>query len=129
MPPPIKVYQYDLDGNFINEHPSQIVASEQINVTQASLRRHIWGHRKTCCGFIFTHTFYIKLPKTLLPKKGRINSKCKNIIQYDLNSNLIKEWNRPKEITDTLHIKYKTLHACLNRDINTCNGFKWKYKY
>jgi hypothetical protein len=129
MPLPIKIYQYDLDGNFVKEYPSQIMASEEINVSEVSLRRHIWGNRKTCNGFIFTQIPYIKLPKELLPKKSRVNNTSKNIIQYDLNGNLIKEWNRPKEITDTLHIKYKTLHACLNGDNNTCNGFKWKYKH
>ena len=64
MPVPIKTYQYDLDGNFINEYPSQIVASEQICVSQNSIRRHIWRQRQTCGGFIFTQTLHIKLPKT-----------------------------------------------------------------
>ena len=128
MPNPINVYQYDLDGNFIKEYPSQIIASEQINVSEASLRRHIWGLRQTCGGFIFTQIFHIKLPKRLLPKKSRINNTSKKIVQYDLNGNFVKEWNKPKEITDTLNIKYKTLHACLNEDNDTCNGFKWKYK-
>jgi hypothetical protein len=128
MANPIKVYQYDLDGNFIKEYPSQIVASEQINVSEVTFRRHIWRNRQTCKGFIFTETLYIKLPKKLLPKKSRINNTSKKIVQYDLNGNFVKEWNRPMEITNTLNIKYKTLHACLNGDNNTCNGYKWEYK-
>jgi len=128
MSNPIKIYQYDLDGNFIKEYPSQIIASEQINVNVGTIRRNIWGIRKTCNGFIFTEIFYIKLPKEILPKKSRVHNTSKKIIQYDLNGNFVKEWNRPKEITDTLHIKYKTLYACLNGDNESCKGFKWKYK-
>lgn len=52
----------------------------------------------------------------------------KEILQYDLNENFIKEWKGIKEAARTLNIKPPNLSATLNGRQKTCGGFIWKYK-
>ena len=58
------------------------------------------------------------------------NTRCKKVIQYDLNNNIIKIWNYAKEVSETLDINYTMLIHTLNgkRKTNEYKNFIWKYK-
>ena len=58
------------------------------------------------------------------------NTRCKKVIQYDLNNNIIKIWNYAKEVSETLNINYTMLIHTLNgkRKKNEYKNFIWKYK-
>ena len=58
------------------------------------------------------------------------NTRCKKVIQYDLNNNIIKIWNYAKEVSETLNINYTMLIHTLNgkRKTNEYKNFIWKYK-
>ena len=50
----------------------------------------------------------------------------RNIIQYDLNMNKIKEWDSITNASKTLGIT--TIDKCLNFKRKTAGGFIWRYK-
>ena len=61
---------------------------------------------------------------------GKSTKRCKPVLQYDLEENFIKEWNKIKEASiffnkpkDTSSITM----CCLGKQ-KTAFGFKWKYK-
>ena len=47
-----RVYQYDLDGNFIAEYPSLTAASEQTGTNYSSLKKAARGLNKTAGGYV-----------------------------------------------------------------------------
>lgn len=51
---------------------------------------------------------------------------CKKILQYDLNMNLIKEWNSITEAK--LELNLTNISKCLRGVCKTSGGFIWKYK-
>ena len=61
MPNPIKIYQYDLDGNFIQKWDNTKVAAKHLNINTASISNCLLGKYKTAGGFIW---------KKVLDKKG-----------------------------------------------------------
>lgn len=56
--------------------------------------------------------------------------KEKIVIQYDLNNNIIKEWNNPKEIlVSNPTYTFSCIYECLNnKHSNTYKKYIWKYK-
>jgi hypothetical protein len=54
----------------------------------------------------------------------------KKVIQYDLQNNLIKEWDSVKEILHYLGKKQNnmSIYRCLQGQLDTAYKFKWKYK-
>ena len=61
--------------------------------------------------------------------KETIEYKDKKIYQYDLNDNLIKEWNNLREILDA-NKEYKTdsFYHVLSGDLDKLYDYKWKYE-
>jgi hypothetical protein len=58
-------------------------------------------------------------------KEGKRN-KSKNVLQYDLGGNFIKEWRSPADVIDALGLK--GLYNCLTGISKHSGGFIWKYK-
>lgn len=58
-------------------------------------------------------------------KEGKRN-KSKNVLQYDLDGNFIKEWRSPADVIDVLGLK--GIYNCLTGISKHSGGFIWKYK-
>ncbi len=57
-----------------------------------------------------------------------IKSSIKSILQYNLDNNLIKEWNSIKEACIYMSTTPSNLSCALTGKSKTACGFKWKYK-
>ena len=121
-----KIYQYDLDGNFVDEYDNPVEASNLLSGhTTSNIYSSLKGSRKyrTVHNSYWSNVYYKKYPKELMknPKK--------QICQYDKDMNLVRIYDR---LTDV--IKYGFLRAsvssCLspNHYQKTHKGFIWKYK-
>lgn len=123
------INQYDLDDNFIKEWSSIKEAEEYYKMKVGGISNNCKGKYKSAGGFIWRY------------KDGKIeNEKPKRfryvkVIQYDLNINLIKEWDSIKEASEKLGICYATIiNVCQNYKnenksfYKTCGGYIWKYK-
>jgi len=53
---------------------------------------------------------------------------CKEIIQYDLENNFIKEWPSIKTAADELNIHRESIGSVLRNKAKTAGKYKWKYK-
>ena len=150
-----KVYQYDLNGNFLNVWENNKECSKALGVTKATIRRVLIEGGIQAIGYFFSYDELSpeevveeyrkrlelgrirrseKQKKLMTPE--RISSlrlkfdptkKCiKNIAQYDLSGNLVKIWKDSAEI-EKIHGKaYKTgVVGCVRGVQKTCRGFKW----
>ena len=60
-------------------------------------------------------------------KIGLIKCYSRKIIQYDLEMNKIKQFNKILEASKELNICYSSIKAVLYKKQNTAGGFIWKY--
>lgn len=61
-------------------------------------------------------------------KTGANNGRARAILQYDLNGNLIKEWDTVTNASNELGIKRTTISGCLRGDTVRAKQFVFKYK-
>lgn len=52
----------------------------------------------------------------------------KNVLQYSLNGEFVKEWTSAKDIEKQLGYKITCIYQCCRNIKKTAYGFIWKYK-
>lgn len=111
-----KVYQYDLQGNFIKEFKSCNAAEVELGFSKGL-------STAVKLGRIF-HGFQWSLEKidSMNPVKD-IHSKARKVAQYDLKGNLIKIWNTVTECTK----QYSGCRHVLTGRNKTSGGYIFKY--
>lgn len=123
------VYQIDpISLNIIKEYRSIKEGAKATNVDQSYISGVLLGNQYTAGGFIWCLVKEYSKEK-ILEISNLINKqhyKCRNIKQYDLNMNLIKEFDSIKFAAEQLGIKQARIGDALRRDQKTA-GFIWKY--
>jgi hypothetical protein len=115
-----KIYQYDLNGNYIAEYDNASHASFITNIPHQNILNCTKNKHTQCGNYIWTRTFEIKLKD----RKVNINHGSKIVNQYDLKGNFIKEWNSVNEIIKI----YKGISSHLLGRTKTCGKCIWKFK-
>lgn len=137
-----KVLQHTLDGHFIKKHDSTFNASIELNVDASNINRALNDRTKKSAGciWIYDDDFTEKLLQTKLERlkqkykpseetiKQMVSKTNKKVIQYTLNSKIVKEWDSLKEASDALSIPSGNISHCCRKIYKTCKGFIWKYK-
>lgn len=59
---------------------------------------------------------------------GNNNPRCRSVLQYDKQENLIKKWEYIKLASQTLGINETGIIQCCKGKRQTAGGFVWKYK-
>ena len=104
---------------FLNEDGS-------INYEKTNLR---WTTRKENINNPLTKTkMQINARKRSKGKYGKENPASKPIIQYDKDSNFIKEWNCITDVERKMGYSVSNISSCLRGKSNTAYGYIWKYK-
>lgn len=60
--------------------------------------------------------------------KKACNSNKKQVLQYDLKGNLIKEWESLKSIELELKYSHSAVGQCCRGNTKSSHGYVWKYK-
>lgn len=119
---PLKVYEYNKDGEFIKEWNSVKEISKHYYIKLATINNALHGE--------------IYLSKTLTAfRREKLDSispyeypRGKKVAQYDLKGNLIKIWNTATEAS--IFLKLKSSSAITNNikeRSKSAKGFIWKY--
>ena len=113
----IPILQYDLQGNFIKEFNSAKQYAEENNLTNGGyIGLCLKRKRPTAYGYIWKYKTE-DYPKVIIPSTKYINNFIP-ILQYDLQSNFIKEWSSIKIASIELNINDKGI----------CNSLKGRAK-
>ena len=118
-----KIYQYDLDGNFIAEYNSALEASKSINVSSSlislcCLKKHI------------SHQFQWRYEKHKKISKAKIKQRTKKkVYQYDLDGNFVAEYESAAEAAKKIGTSASIIQACCLKYKNNilCKGFQWRH--
>lgn len=115
----IKIYQYDLDGNFIKEWNSIKEASENLNIKQDGIKSAIKHSNRTFSGFMFKN--YKK--KSI----DKFKFVCKKIIMIDTFLNEETIFESYKNCADFLSAKHITISSIASRSGTYQKRYKIKY--
>lgn len=114
-----KVYQFDLNGNLLNEYVSITDASKQTNSSRTSICGCIAKRYKTANQYIWSKYKNIN--------KINTNSRKKPIYMCDNEKNIIAEYNNAKEAERKNNFKNNYNKQILKK-LNTnklCSGYYW----
>lgn len=120
------IYQYSKEGTFIQEWENAVQIQEVKGFDAGNIRKSV-KNRWMFYNNFWSYTYYGEFYKDVPKKNDRTKTK-KAIIQYDLQGNLIKEWDSAKEATIFLGTKEGSLNKNLKGIAKTAYGFIWRYK-
>lgn len=120
-----KVYQYDLNGNFIREWSSissvNVGCKQPTNISTSIKKNGTW------CNSIW---LYNKEENVKPRIKNQMKITYKNIKQIDkLTGEIIKVFDNALEIEKELKLRHgarNKIYECLNNKLKTAYGYKWK---
>lgn len=91
---------------------------------------NIRNDNRLCNLQMVTHAENMK--KCIPPMKGvcgKLHGRSIPVTQYDLEGNIIKEWESANMAAKELNISQPSITACCKHKIgfNSCGGYKWEY--
>lgn len=116
----VKVFQYDLDGNFIEEFPSIKKASLKTNISESNIA-HCSKNNKTAFN---TQWFREYKGEKINPYE---NSKWKKVNKYDLFGKFIKNYKSLVEATEDTGLVTQSITACINGKMSRAGDYIWKF--
>ena len=123
------IVQLDLEGNFVKEYES----IEDLKKSFSSV-----SHILSCCkgsrrkAFNYRWVYKIDYINNNVPSINfNKNRKSREIVQFDLEGNFIKEWDSIKSATVSLSLSKSSdegIRLCCNGDKKSASGFLWCWK-
>lgn len=117
------VYQYDLDGNFINEWESLSAIQKILGYNKNNLSHCCLGEIQSAHGFIWS---YEKRNDIIYENKNL--QKQRKIYQFSKEMILIKEWDNLESIENTLGYGRSAISTCCRCESKTAYGYVWRYE-
>lgn len=120
-----KVYQYDLDGNFLKAWENVRIAATSIDVDEDNLSeccRLNGSARKACGGFMWR--YYLK--NAIPPYEKDIDTIA--VLQYDIQGNFIAEYKSLEEAQKITGAARQDIYKVNKGKRKTAGGYKWEYK-
>ena len=118
------IYQYDLEGNYIQSWNSCKEAGNNLNICASTIGKAISGKRKSAGGFQWNKQKFSKISpllKTSLPKI---------VYQYDLKNNFIKSFNSVSEASEIIHGDASAIRRAARQGLSrSAYGYRWSYVY
>lgn len=116
-----RIYQFDINGNFIKEYLSSEIAERELNIDSGSIKKVCYKQRKLAGGFIWSYD------KKVNPFNGYKN--FVNIDKYSLDGQFIKSYDNIAEARKELNLTTSTaIRNCLTGKQKKAYGFIWKRK-
>lgn len=127
----IKIYQYDLEGNFVKEWES-IHSAEKFYNTKGAISHSLKSKSMSSMGAIWSYIKQDKIENLQIKKTKKLLTTKTNqwitrlpIYQYSLTGVFIKEWGTIKQAADYYKIYPETIKRCANYKVKSAGGFQW----
>lgn len=113
-----KVYQYDLEGNFITSYSSQTEAAKAVGVTVSSLNRSVKGEKASCGGYQWSFVKFENIGKYI--KESSTPIKVFKLVPVEY-----KEFESITKLCQELNIGYNSVIEAINNN-RSCKNFMFK---
>lgn len=115
------ILQFDLNGNFIQEYISCIMAAESVDGTADSIGKACKGKIKTSAGYMWMYKKdYNGTPPVFKPRP------TEHVFQYDLDGNFIAEYESSMQAAELFGLHYRSINNACRGIQKTCGGYIWK---
>lgn len=114
-----KIYEYDLNGNFIKEWESLFIAANFYNIDSSNICYVANGKRKSTGNKMWK---YFKADKIANHSKTVFR---KPVHKYDMEGNYIESYDSAQYIEG---FKYKGISKCCNGKAKTYKGFRFSFE-
>ena len=120
------VVQYDINGSFIKEWESIKEVSNIMGISHTHISACCKGKRPTAGGFQWAYKSDEKKHLNDIgdSKKRISDARKKNVLQYSLDGDFIKEWESITLAENSL--KINGISQCISGKILTAGGYQWK---
>lgn len=125
-----KVYQYNLEGKYIQDYNSLIDAAEDLNLNSSNLTTCCQGKQKTVGGFQWSYEKKDFLSPVINDRNQNHtwSSNKRKICQYSKSGDFIAVFESAHEAARINNIKGSShITECCNGKRKTCGGYIWKY--
>jgi len=124
-----KVYQYDVNGNFINEYQNTSEAQFLTSINNLCPLLNGLKNMSSAGGYLWTKIYYIKLPKEIIQKYENRNFEKYNvpIFEYDMNGILLNEYESLSQITK-IRKERNNIRSVLKGENKTFKDKIYKFK-
>ena len=99
---------------------------KEINHKDGNKQNNVYSNLEWCTrSQNVKHSYRLGLLKSRI---GKNNNQSKQVLQYNLNGNFIKEWESIKEASRFLKINDSSISACCKHKQNKAGNYIWRYK-
>jgi hypothetical protein len=116
------VYQYDLDGNFIQEFRSVRFAADCLSLSHSNISRSCNGKSKHAGGFVFRYD------KVIVEKVDNPNAVKKSVIELNELGNKIGKWNSIMDCSRDTKIDSSNISRVCNGLRDSIKGRYFKFE-
>lgn len=116
------VYQYDLDGNFIQEWESVSEIHQTLGYSKQNISHCCLGELNSVYGYIWTYD-----KNTNIEYKNKNLQKQKKIYQLTRDGQIIKQWDSLDDISNSLGYNKSAISQCCLCKSKTAYGYIWRY--
>lgn len=119
-----KIYEYDLEGNFIKEWENAEDISKKLNIYKGSIFKNIYGIINKCKRSIFRYEKFEKIPAYKYPEPKR---KCKKVVIENIKTKEIVIFDDYKKCALNCSLKPSTVLSYINKEKLFKSIFKFYY--
>lgn len=121
-----KVYQYDINGNYLNTFNSVAAAAEATGDKNSisNIRNCCYGNRQTANGYRWSYEKIELLPKIKI-KNNIEKAKPFKIDQYTLDNKFIQSFHTIIEAETITGVERNAISRCTLNKQKTAGGYKW----
>lgn len=116
-----KVYQYDLEGNFIREWENATIASNNLGIEKTHIGKCCRKIAYTSGGYKWSYS----MSPTFITKLHHLS---KNILQKDMDGSIVQEWESITKAAKFFKTSDNNIRSVLKSKSKTAVGYKWEFK-
>lgn len=125
-----RVFLFNSYGDFLNEYPSIMEASEDMGTSQESIIKCCSGEKDVISGYIWLHEKDLNKAKE---KSKSYYNVLKKIYKYDMDGNYLQSYNSTRDVLNEFRknnivVSKSGLWNCLNSNAYSYKGFMWSYE-
>lgn len=119
------VFQYTLNGTWVNTYSNIKEASEATNIKEVFIRSNANEYVKTAGSFVWIYKYKIERKDEII--KWANSTPKKAINQYDNTGNFIKQWDSARELSRTLNVDRSDVIKSCKSDNKKVKGYRFQY--
>jgi hypothetical protein len=127
----VAVYQFDLAGKFIREHPSISAAFLALKSWSGNICSCLQGRIKSSGGFQWRYRsdpLFKNGPVDIDPVDYSAAHKTEPVLQFDIEGRFVNEFRSAMEAARAAGVSANTIYHCMHCPSSTAAGFQWRFK-